>query len=54
MLEKFLSYVTFWKQSEDAATKSSFNLRMMHRINRISILMFLLAVVFMAVKYLIF
>lgn len=52
MLQKFLSYITFWKKPEDGE-KPSFNLRMMHGINRISILVFILAVLFMAVKYLI-
>ncbi|MES2688797.1 MAG: DUF6728 family protein [Bacteroidota bacterium] len=52
MLQKFLSYITFWKKPEDGE-KPSFNLRMMHGINRISILIFILAVLFMAVKYLI-
>jgi hypothetical protein len=50
MVEKFLSYLLFWKKSK--TTGLSFNLRMMHSINRISILMFALALVFMAVKYL--
>ncbi|MFN7313228.1 MAG: DUF6728 family protein [Bacteroidota bacterium] len=53
MIQKFLSYIMFWKKSEHT-DRPSFNLRMMHGINRISILMFLLAVVFMILKYLVF
>lgn len=52
MIEKFLSYLLFWKKSKATGSSASFNLRMMHGINRISILMFVLALVFMAVKYL--
>lgn len=53
MLEKFLSYIAFWKK-RPAGEKVSLNLRMMHGINRISILLFILAVIFMIFKYLIF
>lgn len=51
LLQKFLSYITFWKK-RPADDASSFNLRMMHGINRISILMFILAVIVMLVRYL--
>jgi hypothetical protein len=54
MFNKFLSYIQFWKKQPHADSSSSFNLRMMHGINRLSILMFLLAVIFMAIKYLVF
>lgn len=52
MIQKFLSYLTFWKKRGDDYATLPFNLRMMHGINRISILMFVIALVFMAVKYL--
>ena len=40
MLKKFIGYMLFWKKSD---TTANLNLRMMHSINRISILMFMLA-----------
>jgi len=52
MIEKFISYIAFWRKPDNTDTKSSFNLVMMHRINRLSILMFILAVLYMSVKYL--
>jgi hypothetical protein len=42
MLNKFLGYILFWKKSEPGA---NFNLRMMHGINRVSILMFIVALI---------
>ena len=47
IFKKFLSYLTFRKQP---ATGSSY-LRMMHGINRISILMFLVAIIVMLVRF---
>jgi hypothetical protein len=47
ILKKFLSYLTFRKQE---GPKSSY-LKMMHGINRISILMFLVAVIVMLVRF---
>ena len=44
MFKKFMSYVTFWKK-QDADSPSSFNLKVMHGINKISILMFLMALI---------
>ncbi len=49
MFKKFISYVTFWKK-QDADSPSSFNLKMMHGINKISILMFLLALIIIIVR----
>ncbi|MDP1727510.1 MAG: hypothetical protein Q8M15_12055 [Bacteroidota bacterium] len=42
MLNKFISYLKFWKKAP-ADSSSSFNLKVMHGINRISILLFLFA-----------
>jgi hypothetical protein len=47
IVKKLLSYITFRKQE---GPKSSY-LKMMHGINRISILMFLGALVVMMVKF---
>jgi hypothetical protein len=44
---KILSYITFRKQNVD---KRDYNLKMMHGINRISIFMFLLAVIIMIIR----
>jgi hypothetical protein len=52
MRKKIISYLTFWKKDEANET-ASFNLKAMHKINKISIFMFLLAVVFLLVRYLI-
>ena len=52
MIKKIVSYLTFWKKDEANKT-ANFNLKAMHKINKISIFMFLLAVVFIIVKYLI-
>ena len=52
MIKKIISYLTFWKKDEANKT-ANFNLKAMHKINKISIFMFLLAVVFIIVKYLI-
>ncbi len=50
MIDKFLAYLQFWKKQDNT---SSFNLKMMHRVNRISLLIFLFALIYMAFKYLI-
>jgi hypothetical protein len=47
IFKKFISYLTFRKQD---GPKSSY-LKMMHGINRISIIMFLVAVVVMMVRF---
>jgi hypothetical protein len=49
-LQKFVSYITFWKP-RPADEPSSFNLKMMHGINRISILMFIIAIIVMIIKF---
>ncbi|MEO1451858.1 MAG: DUF6728 family protein [Bacteroidota bacterium] len=46
--KKIIGYITFKKADPDAP--QSFNLRMMHGINKISILMFLLGVVYLIVR----
>lgn len=48
MWQKFLSYITFWRKGQNKT--DNFNLKVMHGINRISILMFLLGMVFLAFK----
>ena len=45
---KILGYLTFRKPAEDEPT--SFNLRVMHGINKISIFMFLVALIILIVK----
>ncbi|MEY4003448.1 MAG: hypothetical protein RIT07_1490 [Bacteroidota bacterium] len=47
IVKKLISYLTFRKQE---GPKSSY-LKMMHGINRISILMFLIAVIVMLVRF---
>jgi hypothetical protein len=49
MWEKFLSYLQFWKKP-NPDSPSSFNLKMMHGINRISIYMFLFAIIVILVR----
>ena len=51
MLRKFLSYFTFKKQQK--GYKKNIILTLMHGINRISIFMFLIAVIIMIVKFVI-
>lgn len=52
IFRKLLSYLMFWKSQESAdGKKPSSYLRMMHGINKISILMFLLAMIYMIYKY---
>jgi hypothetical protein len=47
---KIISYVTFKKQSAPANGSDGFNLRAMHTINKISILMFLVGLVVLVIK----
>ncbi len=47
ILKKLISYITFRRQD---GPQTSY-LRMMHGINRISILMFLMAIIVMFVKF---
>ncbi len=51
ILAKIWSYLSFKKQTLDGK-KPVFNIRAMHTINKISIFMFLLALIFLLVKYL--
>lgn len=44
MWKKILNYIAFWKKTE-TDNPSSFNLKVMHGINRISILMFIIAII---------
>lgn len=46
--KKIVGYITFRKSDPDAP--NNFNLRMMHGINKISILMFLLGVIYLIVR----
>jgi len=46
--KKILGYLTFRKPDPDAPT--NFNLRVMHGINKISLFMFLIALVLLIVK----
>jgi len=48
IFQKLISYLTFRKQNE---VKSNFNLRMMHGMNRISILMFAIALIVIFVRF---
>jgi hypothetical protein len=49
IFKKIMSYLTFKKQVEQGQ-KASFNLRAMHGMNRISILMFFVAIIVMIIK----
>lgn len=52
IFKKLLSYLLFWKKQETSdGKKPSVYLRMMHGINKISILMFLIAIIVMLVRY---
>jgi len=46
--KKILGYITFRKQDPDAP--NTFNLRMMHGINKISILMFLVGMIYLILR----
>ena len=48
IFQKLISYLTFRKQNE---VKSNLNLRMMHGMNRISILMFAIALIVIFVRF---
>jgi len=50
MIKKFISYIAFW-QKPNPDEQSSTYLKMMHGINRISILMFIVAVIVMIIRY---
>ena len=51
ILKKILSYLSFKKKApEEGEEKPNFNLRMMHGINRISIIMFLIGIIFVILK----
>jgi len=49
IFKKIMSYLTFKKQVEQGQ-KASFNLRAMHGMNRISILIFFVAIIIMIVR----
>jgi hypothetical protein len=51
MIKKIVTYLTFWKKDEANKTEN-FNLKVMHKINKISIFMFLIAIVFLVIRYL--
>ena len=51
MIKKIATYLSFWKK-EEADPTTSFNLKVMHKINKISIFMFLAAIIFIVIKYL--
>ncbi len=46
--------VSYWFRKKDPNNRPNFNLRMMHGINKISMLMFLGALVFILIKKLFF
>ncbi|MGC6414209.1 MAG: DUF6728 family protein [Bacteroidia bacterium] len=48
ILQKIWSYITFKKNKGE---KNSLNLRMMHGINRISLIMFMVAIVVMIIRF---
>lgn len=48
--KKIVSYLTFKKQESPNGEEKSFNLKAMHTINKISLFMFLLAVIYFIVK----
>jgi len=49
IFKKIMSYLTFQKQV-DNGQKASFNLRAMHGMNRISILIFFVAIIVMIIR----
>jgi hypothetical protein len=49
IFKKIMSYLTFKKQVEQGQ-KPSFNLRAMHGMNRISILIFFVAIIIMIIR----
>ena len=48
--QKFVSYVNIFDRKHNRA-KGNVNLKLMHGINRISIMMFLMALIIMLVRY---
>jgi hypothetical protein len=48
ILQKFVSYISFKRQ--EGNEKNNVNLKMMHGINKISILMFLIGMIFLVFK----
>jgi hypothetical protein len=51
ILKKFISYIAFWKKAE-SDDKTNLNLKVMHGINKISILLFLMALTVIIVRLL--
>lgn len=51
MFKKIWSYITFKKQPQAEGKDSSY-LKMMHGINRISIIIFLIGIIFVLIKLL--
>ena len=49
--KKIVSYLTFRKQESPTGEEKSFNLKAMHTINKISLFMFLLALIFLCFKW---
>ena len=49
--KKFISYLTFSTKGQPSA-KGNVNLKLMHGINRISIFMFVIAIIVMLVRHL--
>ena len=49
--KKIVSYLSFRKQESPDGEPLSFNLRAMHTINKISILMFILALILLFFKF---
>ncbi|MFT2007558.1 DUF6728 family protein [Pontibacter sp. 13R65] len=47
----FSEVATYFFRKKDANRKSNFNLRAMHTINKISIVMFLLGLVYFIIKH---
>jgi len=51
ILKKIMHYITFKKDNLEETEGKNFNLRMMHRINKISILIFLFGILYLVVKF---
>ena len=49
--KKIVSYVTFRKQESPTGEEKSFNLKAMHTINKISLFMFLIAIVVLIFRW---
>jgi hypothetical protein len=52
ILQKFKSYLLLKKDPQTTEGKPNFNLKMMHGINKISILLFLFSMIFLVIKLL--